>query len=253
MLGWASRLCHRLTELTRRVSGLGPLLALGGGLIGEAENFDAAISDADKAKACSRFWRGVHRRVTKPVLLREYFRPCYTSTTSTYKIGVARIVAAYKTRIGRGCMVAHRRSNSKNSAPPNFLGRVLGKTGLGCFSRWAILSFCGGVERSPRFGGRSGTPRVLFGKERCSVVPGGGDWPHCRGTWLLASRFFLGVIRVTRTNKGRLSCAHATTPGGTFRGGSRRWGRRSHAGVAVGLSDTAGKRPLVVVSVQQRG
>ena len=57
------------------------------------------------------------------------------------------------------------------------------------------------------------------------------------------------AIRVIRPNRGRSLFAHATKPR-TFWGTSRRWRRRSHGGVTVGISDDAGKCPLVVVSVR---
>ena len=110
--------------------------------------------------------------------------------------------------------------------------------------------FCGEIGRNLRLGDLSGTPRALFDKERRRVVPGrGSDLPSCSGTGLLASRFVFEVIKVTRPNRGRLSCAHATAAEVRFSGWEKRRCRRSHDGVALGFSDTAEKRPLVVVSV----
>ena len=150
---------------------------------GEAEFLYAVISDTDKVQALLGFGR-VHRRVTMPALMRENVRPCYASTTSTYKQELPASSPRTKRALTWVAWSQVACSDSKTVRRPisraySWEDRAWLRCGaraaefFTCFSRWATYLFCGEVEQNPRLGSRGATPRAFFDKERCSVVPGG--------------------------------------------------------------------------------
>ena len=82
------------------------------GLIGEAEYFDAAVSDTDKIQE-----------------LLEFVAWCASPHQLTNRI--AHVVAAYQACIERGDAIARCRRNPKKSASPDFVGFIVGRTRVG--------------------------------------------------------------------------------------------------------------------------
>ena len=76
---------------------------------GEAEYFNAAISDADKVQALLEFFAWCASEGNQAGGVAGKNSAVLRSHHVNLQIGVAGIVAACKTRIDRGCMVASRR------------------------------------------------------------------------------------------------------------------------------------------------
>ena len=229
-------------------------------MIGEAEYFDAAASDTDKIRALLEFvaWcvsEGNHARVIAGKLsaVLHFHRvnlqvglPTSSALTKRALKGAARSQAAAGTPKRARCPISW-------DALLGGQGLVVGPGGRVICTTLALgyVSFCGEVGRDLRLADRSGAPPALFDEERRGDIQGGGTVD-------------LDAVAPGHQHRGSFSQPEGsprptgvgyrvlTRPrlGDTFWGRSRRRCRRSHGGVTVGVSDDAGQRPLVVVSVR---